>query len=261
MSLYTNNSFLSANYFYPLSAAVYQVLRFSSPQFSEFLHDIGFNLNGKKYKLFSFALRFEKMKFVNGEIQLLNPDSYLYITSPLIDTFIQDFVAGTFEKQKIEVAASGRKAVFKIRQIESLPEIEIKNEMHLKLLSPIVLSTKKIYNEKLKPYYFRYNDNLEEMNRIFNNNLKNKYELVNNKSSIGKEVRFEWDNNYIDKMALMKKRLTKKQTIKSGTSEQTEIIGNLIPFKVNGDVDLIRTGYETGFGEKNSLGFGLAELI
>ncbi len=253
------SSLLTANYYYPLSAALYKLLRFGSPEFSSFLHDIGYKLNGKSYKLFTFALRFEKFKMQGDKINLLSPIAQLFISSPLIDEFIQNFVIGTFESQKIEIANSNLKTVFEITQVGSLPEIEYKDEMHFKLLSPLILSTKREHNGKLTPYYFRYNDDINELNRIFNGNLKNKYELISTRGSDDKEVSFEWDNIYIKHLEAKGKRLTKKQTIKEGTPEETEVIGNLIPFTVKGNSDLIRVGYECGFGSMNSLGFGMAD--
>ena len=254
------NSYLSLNYFYPLSAALYNLLRFGSPEFSSFLHDIGFKLNGKTYKLFTFALRFEQFKIHDSTIKLLSPFAQLFISSPLIENFIQSFVIGTFESQKIEIVSPAHKTTFLINQVESLPEITFRDEMKFKLLSPMILSTKRIHNGKLKPYYFRHNDDPYELNRIFNDNLRNKYETLTGNKLENKTVSFDWDMDYIKRTELNNKRLTKKQTIKEGTSEETEVIGNLIPFTVKGDADLIKVGYECGFGSMNALGFGYSDL-
>jgi len=48
---------ISFNYHYHLSSAIYKLLQFGSEEFSAFLHDTGFKLNGKSYKLFTFALK------------------------------------------------------------------------------------------------------------------------------------------------------------------------------------------------------------
>ncbi len=130
-------------------------------------------------------------------------------------------------------------------------------------LSPVVISTKRIYNGKLLPYYFRYTDDLLEPSRILNDNLKNKYELVTGHSADDKEIQFCWDKDYIQMAESRGKRLTRKQTIKSGSKEQTDIIGNQLPFTVSGSRNLRikNTGLEAGFGEKNSMGFGLADVV
>ena len=75
-------SLISFNYHYHLSAAIYRLLQFGSKEFSAFLHDIGFKLNGKAYKLFTFALRFEKYTNLQNALRLDEPKAFLYISSP-----------------------------------------------------------------------------------------------------------------------------------------------------------------------------------
>jgi len=53
---------LTVNYNYPLSSAIYNLLRLGSSEFSAFLHDIGFPLNDRKYKLFTFAFGTSRLK-------------------------------------------------------------------------------------------------------------------------------------------------------------------------------------------------------
>lgn len=38
-----------------------------------------------------------------------------------------------------------------------------------------------------------------------------------------------------------------------------DVIGLQAPFTITGDQRLIKLGYECGFGEKNSMGFGMAD--
>jgi len=53
----------------------------------------------------------------------------------------------------------------------------------------------------------------------------------------------------------------KKVTIKAGTPQQTYVIGYLCDFKITLPKDLMKILYETGIGEKGSLGFGMVESI
>jgi CRISPR-associated endoribonuclease Cas6 len=245
---------IPVNYNYPLSSAIYNLLRFGSPEFSSFLHDIGFSLNGKKYKLFSFALRFEKMKISENEIKMLEPDAYLFVSSPLIDEFIQNFVIGTFGKQEIEIYGNHKNAVFSISQVETIAEPKINCSQSFRLLSPLVLSTKREYNGQLKQYYLRPDDQ-PELNKILTQNLKNKYELIHKKKIDAEDLLLEWDKDYLEK----KKRVTKKITIDENSKHPIDIIGIQAPFMLKGNPGLIKVGYECGFGEKNSMGFGLAD--
>lgn len=250
---------LTHNYYYPLSAAIYKLLRFGSPEFASFLHEIGFKLNSRKYKLFTFALQFNNCAYLKEHILLKNNSVNLYISSPLIDSFIKNFVIGTFQSQKIEICSDNIKTIFNIRQVECLPEPLFSDTMNFLSLSPMVLSIPQMKNNSMIPKYLRYHEDINEINRVLNNNLLNKYSLLNDAPPSGKEVRLEWDNSYIKRKESTGKKLTALQTIKSGSEQQTKVVGNLLPFKLSGDVDLIKTGYECGFGDMNSMGFGMAE--
>lgn len=246
---------ISFNYHYQFSSAIYLLLKFGSPEFANFLHDIGYKLNGKQYKLFTFALKFEKYKTTQKEIILESPNVNLFVTSPKIDEFIKNFVIGSFERTFFYISIGGNEYKFLIRNMELLPEPEFKNEMSFTMISPMVLSTVKEANGKLLTYYLRPED-IKDINRILTQNLRNKYRLINNRTSSG-EVKISWDEDYLKRHS----RLTKKITINEYGLSPVDVIGIQAPFKISGDPELIQVGYQCGVGEKNSMGFGMIELI
>lgn len=255
IELHSNNTKrLPFNYHYQFSSAIYLLLKFGSPEFSDYLHNIGYKLNGKPYKLFTFSLKFEKYTTNQNEILLESPRLYLTVSSPKIDEFIKNFVIGSFERTFFYISFGGDEHKFLIKNMELLPEPEFSGEMSFILTSPMVLSTVKEYNGKLSPYYLRP-DEKDEINRILTNNLRNKFELINQKTSTG-SVEIEWDENYIKRHP----RITKKITINENGRFPVDVIGIQSPFTIKGDIELIKTGYRCGFGEKNSMGFGMAEV-
>jgi len=250
-----DNKIIPYNYQYQFSSALYLLLKFGSKEFSEFLHNQGYKLNGKPYKLFSFAVQFEQFTSQKNYITLESPYLYLYVSSPIVDEFIKNFVIGTFERTFFYFSSGGNEIKFLINNMELLPQPDFETETKFKLLSPLVLSTVKEYNGKLSPYYLRPEDKVD-INRILTNNLLNKYELVNNRKTDGK-VELEWDENYLRKHP----RITKKVTINEHGRNPVDVVGVVAPFKLKGDKELMKIGYECGFGEKNSMGFGMAEVI
>lgn len=251
-----SNSSLSLNYHYALSAAIYNLLRFGSPEFSEFLHDIGYQTKGKKYKLFCFALKFEHITIQYGRIKLLKPSASLYITSPLVDDFLKNFVIGSFEEQSIKLNDKSISTEFSIQQIEYVPEITYSSEMKFISLSPIVLSTRREYNGKEQQYFLRPDDH-NDINRILTQNLKNKFSALNNQEMDSGDLELNWDKEYLQRH----KRVTKKITINQNGRFPIDVIGIQAPFTLKGDPGLISIGYECGFGEKNSMGFGMAQNV
>ncbi len=249
------NAKISLNYTYSFTSAIYKLLQFGSPEFSEFLHDIGYEINGKKYKLFTFALRFNRFKIEGRNIRLITPEASLFISSPLIDKFIRNFVMGTFEKQVISVTNGSNQTDFLISQIESLSEPLFTDKMKFFLLSPMVLSTVINKDDALKQYYLRETDE-EDINRVMMNNLLNKYKLLYREEIEEPYLHLEFDTDYLRK----KKRITKKITINEYGKNPIDVIGLQAPFTISANPELIKVGYECGFGEKNSMGFGMAEI-
>lgn len=261
LSLTAKDKFFPLNYNYYLSAAIYKLLQFGSKKFSSFLHDIGFQLNGKQYKLFSFALRFNNALVGKNNFRLISPDVMLYISSPLIETFIQNFIIGSLQNQFLEISDGRTKSTLVINQIESLPEQIFQEINFFVLLSPLVLSTVNEIDNKKHQHYFRYYDDIFEINRVMNQNLKNKFKIIYNRDYSGDDLILVWDQYYIKKKSSEGKRLTKKISIPVIDNRPVDIIANEIPFSVTGSKELVNVGYQCGFGEKNSMGFGLADLI
>lgn len=247
---------ISYNYHYHLSAAVYNLLHFGSAEFAKFLHDVGFNLKGKTYKLFTFALRFEKYTNLQHAIRLDDSIAFLYISSPRVDDFIKNFVIGTFEKQTIDLSELNFPIKFKISFVELLPSPQFTDEMNFHMMTPMVLSTRREHNGKESQYFLRAEDK-EDINRVLTQNLQNKYEAILGENKSNSKVELNWDENYLKRV----KRITKKVTINQHGKYPIDVIGLNAPFVLKGDSDLIRVGYECGFGEKNSMGFGMVEVV
>lgn len=248
---------IAINYNHSLATAIYKLLRFGSPEFAAFLHEKGFHANGKTYKLFTHALKFEETSLSGEYLVLMSPKAYLYISSPLIEDFIKNFVSGTFEAGKIEIFSNYYRSLFTIKQAEFVPDPVFTDEMYFKPANQLVLSTGSEVSGKLVKHYFRYDDDIEEINRVFLQNLKNKYRAVYQKEYQGSGVKLRWDEKYIEEMVKSNKRLSKKTAITRDINKPVNVIGILCPFYVEGDPDLIKIGYECGFGENNSMGFGM----
>lgn len=241
-----------------MMAAIYKLLQLGSSEFSEFLHNIGYKLNGQSFKLFTFTLKFDDAKLFSNSLLLQSPFAKLYISSPLIDEFVKNILIGSFEKQRMEIYSENIKTEFAIRDVELIPKENFTIRNYFKLASPLVLSKKITLKGIDTKYYFRVEDNIEEINKSLNNNLIKKYEIINNKTYNGDGVELKWDKEYILSAQRSNKRLSKKTSILKDINNPIDVIGMFCPFLLEGDVELIKTGYECGFGENNSLGFGFA---
>jgi len=253
-----NSEFVSANYNYALSSAIYKLLRLGSPEFADFLHNKGYVLDKKTYKLFSFALSFKEFEIVNSLIKLNMPYADLIISSPMIGDFIQNFLIGTFNEQRIEIFSDNYKSTFHINNAELIPEPKFYDRMEFDLLSPLVVSTIAEHNGNLSQHFYTIEDDITDIKRVINKNLQNKYYIINKREYSGSGIKLLWDENFIMESKRKNKRLTRKVAVKKDGGSPINIIGIKAPFRLEGDPELMYVGYECGFGEKNSMGFGLA---
>jgi CRISPR-associated endoribonuclease Cas6 len=250
------------NYQYPLSAAIYKIVNNASPEYAEFLHEKGYiSPNGKPLKLFTFSrIWCPAIKRIAATLVIKHRSNcYFQIASPMLEDFVQNFIIGLFQQQEIEIGGPHAVGRFMITQVETLPLPIFESETKFKCLSSIVVSTMHEYQGKLTPYYFRPDD--QQLSEAIQNNLRRKFETINNKSAADLSLIFEPDQRYIKNREKQGKRVTKKITIKEGDREATDIICFEVPFTLKGSHDLMEIAYECGIGEKNSMGFGMIEVV
>ncbi|MCQ6254768.1 CRISPR-associated endoribonuclease Cas6 [Methanocaldococcus sp.] len=233
LELQTDNfTVIPYNHQYYLASAIYNKIHSANPKYAEKLH------NYQKFKFFTFSLLQIRRRVIRKEgIETIDGKAYLYISSPK-NEFIENFVEGLLEDGELRVG----KINFYVKRAKILP-IPKKFNI-LKTISPIYLKTviptedNKLKTYDLLPNSSKFYENLK-------NNLKKKYEaFYNEKCSLD----FEFEV-----LKYKPKRMKLKENVYCRCSEMV--------FKVWGDYELIKFGYECGFGEKNSLGFGMVVNI
>jgi CRISPR-associated endoribonuclease Cas6 len=272
---------LPVSYNYFLTSLIYKIIHNSSEDYSRFLHDEGYRLGESKkgFKLFTYSrLTSKKFKIGGGKIIFLNNHVEWQISSPL-DNFIQHLVTGVFaEGQELEIGHINNRSSrsnslnglsglnrFLIERIETLPRPEFKENMRFICLSPITVS--KVSCPTLEKGgeggFIRSSDSLrpchylrpweEGFSEAIRNNLIKKFKLVYGKDINDPDFKIKIDTDYMNRKS---GKITKNINFKG-----TNIIGFMSPFEVAGSPELIEIGYEAGFGEKGSMGFGMVKEI
>ncbi|MDR2944356.1 MAG: CRISPR-associated endoribonuclease Cas6 [Methanosarcinales archaeon] len=222
------NTVIPFNYQYHLSSMIYNSLNTSNPEYAAALHSY------HKFKFFTFSWLDISDRIITPEgIRSRDGIIYLKITSP-DDQFLSTFLDGFFQEP-----------LLKIGHFEAVPSdvhiIEAPQSFStLKTISPVCLRTREETDGKNK-----VKDLLPNSSKFYTNlkqNLTKKYELYYN---IKCDMDFE-----IEILSAELKRVQIKDTFVR--------CSNLI-FDIRGDDELIRFGYESGLGEKNSMGFGMIE--
>lgn len=253
---------LPLNYQYPLSAWIYKTFNEGDAEFAQWLHQKGYTNDKHQYKLFTFSwLDIPKVK-LDKERQCLHiqsTDVYFTFSLPMEEA-AETFIKGVFQNQQCHLGDREFKAEFSVSSVEKMAEPDLGNETTFRCLSPICLSEAREKNGKLIPKYLDPQDeNFEE--KLFNNLIYRYQTAIQYEPAMeGHQWEPQERNTSEFDLSILNKPKSKLVTVKAGTPHETKIRGYQFDFSLKAPEPLLKFGYEAGFGEKGSLGFGCVEV-
>lgn len=247
------------NYQHLVSSWIYRVFGQADKEFSSWLHKRGYVFEGKRrYKLFTFSHLYIPNVQLDKERQLLQVKSrHCFLTlSFRMEQAAEKFVTGLFRNQHLYLGNSLKRGDFDVVNVESLSEPTLSETADIRCLSPVCVTKPQEKNGKLSARYLSPEDS--GFSEAFFNNLINRYVTESQSNGNGYNIpQFDGQEWSIKPLATPKSKLIR---IKKGTPQETAVRGYIFPFRIQAPAELIRFGYEAGFGEKNSLGFGCGEV-
>jgi len=239
------NAVLPLNYNHAVAGLIYRTIGTASEAFATALHDDGFEADRRHFKLFTFSRLFVKNRRVVGDRMVLeSPEVTLQVSSP-VGEFIEHFVSGLFQSERFHITGSE----FTLAEVETLAPPEFTGRMSFRALAPI---TESVRDEQNRVRYLNLED---DWSGVIERNLARKYEALYGRAPVLNGLHWEWGKEYI---ADATKR-NRRPSVLIELSEGTKVRGWLAPFTIESSKELIELGYETGFGSRNSMGFGMVE--
>lgn len=233
------------DYNHSLTAVIYAFLENSSRDYARFLHDEGYRSGAKRFKLFTFSqLLVPERKIEKAGLVCLSPKIAWQISSPVTE-FVEHLAQGLLSLGRMRVGSNA----FAVERVEVLPVPRFSNEMRLRCLSPIVAATGSEREGRFGARYLRADD--PGLSEALRKNLLKKFVLVYGRELASSEFCIEFDREYL--------RRKGEEIYRLVDYKGTKIKAILAPFIARGSSELIAMGYEAGFGEKNSMGFGMVE--
>lgn len=231
-----NDIILPIDYNYHIQSFLYNHISF---ELGKFLHDYGYEINKRKFKMFTFSRLHGKYIITKGKIRFFPPVS-LIISSP-IDRFISEIGNTLLKTDNLELV----KNKISVSSIKVHPEPEIKNEIKIRMLSPVVVySTLLTKDGKKKTYY--YSPYEEEFIELIDKNMRKKYEAFYRKKPRARKLKMEVIGKPQEKIVKYRGTIIK---------------GWMGSFILNGNRKLLKLAYYSGLGSKNSQGFGMFEVV
>jgi CRISPR-associated endoribonuclease Cas6 len=169
----------------------------------------------------------------------------------------EPFIIGLFKNQEFSIGDKISKVQFRVNSIEKLPEPEWKPTMTFRTESPIIISKKETETSRNAKYLSPEEPGYGEL--LIKNLLTKYMAVMKQQNGISQSITF--GNPAGTNFTLKGKPRSKVIKIKVGTPEETSLKGYLFDFEITAPVELIKMGFNSGFGEKNSLGFGSGEMI
>jgi len=244
---------LPFSYQYLLTSAIYDVLAKADGEYATFLHEKGYPINNKTFKLFTFSDLQVSFKPQRDRMRLIGTEATLQVSFHL-PIAAENFIKGLFQDQELTLFDRRSRAVFRVIQVESVvspfvgKDPAVISEKAFTLLSPVVASKK---DEAGKHHYLSPLD--AEFIPILLGNWKSKYAAIYGAERA--EAAFgEASASVIFTEGAPKSRLVK---IKANSAAETSVRGwNNFKLKLRGCNEALGLVCNSGIGNYNSLGMG-----
>lgn len=245
ISVSSKTESIPLNYQYYLHSWFYNILSRADEQFAQWLHDRGFTVKAYRYKLFCFSwLWFEKSGVqIIGDRMVIKPNAQgSLIFSFYLEEIAEKFIIGLFTEQKINI----RGTEFLIKTVRRLSDPRFEKTMRYRTMTPIKVS---LQLEHSQPTYLAPDH--PEFGRLIFDNLQKKLLSIGERVTAGDDLQFKLLGDYRSKLI----------TVKSGSPQENKIRGFMFDFELTAPLRYQKMGYYAGFGESNSMGFGLVKIL
>ncbi|MTI94082.1 MAG: CRISPR-associated endoribonuclease Cas6 [Firmicutes bacterium] len=135
-----------------------------------------------------------------------------------------------------------------LHDVEVLADPEFTEQMEFSCMSPITVVTRPGL-QQVKARYGRINDT--GFTDALRRDLVQKYYLIYDSLPTGDDLRITFNKRYI---------ANKKRVSRLIDFQGQRIFGYMVPFVVEGNPELIKVGYQVGFGSNNHYGFGMVKV-
>jgi CRISPR-associated endoribonuclease Cas6 len=243
-----------------LQAFIYERVGAVNPALAQAVHDHGWPEQGsaKRFKLFVFSIPEAPRGFrFQGDDKVFDSGTVFWQIASPQTKFMTALIAGLAIQKDMRIGHTH----FAVKDVQIVPPPVFTSGMRFIALSPLVASVaeKRPDGRRIKSYL----RNEPAFALAIASNLLQKYAALYGHAPDDSAFEFAFDREYLQHAGgFDSRKVTRMITFATsrpdGFPERIQIRGIQAPFFVRGNPALIETGWECGFGEANSQGFGMA---
>ncbi|KOF58267.1 CRISPR-associated protein [Clostridium sp. DMHC 10] len=211
----------------------------SDENYQKFIHDFGYKAGNRTYKLYTFSRLQGKFSIDRNEKTITYEDRVKLEVAAQDDKFLSYLANGIIMSDEVRLGNN----IVHIKDIKCEKNI-LESGVRVYTKSPIVIYSTFENDDRKKTYYYSPYEN--EFTELVRKNLIKKYEAAFGKMPADDSFEIKALKN----SKLKEKIIVYKSTIIKGWNGE---------FILTGSKELINIGYNSGFGSKNSQGFGCVE--
>jgi len=225
-----------------LQALIYNQM--DNPTIRHYLHEHGFLLGKRHFKLFTFSrLQGRELTYEKESKRLIfTPPLRLVICSPL-DFLLQELGTGFLRQGKVRIG----EAVLEVQNMSVDAQQVLSTFIRVCMLSPLVVYST-LEKEGGDRYVYYYTPFEERFSQLVGDNLKKKYLIVHGNSP------------YSLNFNIRPLRVREKD-FKVTYFKDTIVKGWMGDYELEGEPKLLQLALDAGLGSKNSQGYGCCKIL
>lgn len=234
---FEGNMLLPLNYNHIIQASILNWI--DDEEYQKYIHDIGYTLEKRNYKLYVFSRMEGKFKIIKETKQIEFDSGCTLDISAIDEKLLMLIIQGTF-KNNLRI---GRNKV----TVKSIMKREFEPEriMRVRTKSPITVYSTVKENDQTKTLY--YTPHQEEFYEKIRLNIMHKYE-----SYFGNKYDGDFEIKLLNEKSVKEKVIKYKNFVIKGYEGE---------FLIQGSSKIKELIYNTGLGSKNSQGFGMIDYF
>lgn len=219
-------------------------------EYQKFIHDIGYEYEGRKFKLFTFSKLMGKYNLTPNKKEVIFEGKVKLVISSSQERFIECLEKSLRNPNKVWQLGRNEVNIISIRKEE---EPLVGEQITVRSLSPIVAYNTILEGDKKKTQYYSPQD--PEFETILRQNIIKKYKAIFAERLECAAQDFTDEDFHIT--PIKPKQIAKSIVYYKGFV----IVGFNGQFKLTGNPVLLQLALEAGLGGKNAQGFGMIQMI